>query len=142
MENFTPEELALLTPEDMALSGTDVVLKLNIGKVTLPDDLEFVDYQPGLRTGVQICPLFDCTKIDPRGSDAALIRYLPDAFTPRHLHIGHEMVLVLDGDYIENGISYEPGTLIVRAPGTTHYMQSKNGCIILASRDIPVKQLT
>jgi hypothetical protein len=52
------------------------------------------------------------------------------------------MVLVLAGDYIENDVSYAPGALIVRAPGTTHEMRSKNGCTILAMRDIPVQQLT
>ena len=120
----------------------DKVLKLNIGgKVTLPD-IEFDQYQPGLRTNVLIHLLFDNKKDDPNGSDAALIRYLPGAFTPRHLHIGYEMVLVLDGEYVENDVLYEPGSLIIRAPGTTHEMRTINGCTILAMRDIPVKQLT
>ena len=120
----------------------DKVLKLQLGKVSVPDDLAFVPYQPGLRENVLIHPLFDNTKDDPAGSDAALIRYLPGAFTPRHLHIGFEMVFVLDGDYIENEVSYGPGSLIVRAPGTTHEMRSVNGCTFLATRDVPVKQLT
>ena len=120
----------------------DKVLKLQLGKVSVPDDLAFVPYQPGLRENVLIHPLFDNTKDDPAGSDAALIRYLPGAFTPRHLHIGFEMVFVLDGDYIENDVSYGPGSLIVRAPGTTHEMRSVNGCTFLATRDVPVKQLT
>ena len=120
----------------------DKVLKLQLGKVCVPDDLAFVPYQPGLRENVLIHPLFDNTKDDPAGSDAALIRYLPGAFTPRHLHIGFEMVFVLDGDYIENDVSYGPGSLIVRAPGTTHEMRSVNGCTFLATRDVPVKQLT
>jgi anti-sigma factor ChrR (cupin superfamily) len=119
----------------------DKVLKLDMGKVNLPD-LDFQEYQSGLRKGVLIHLLFDNTKHDPNGSDAALIKYLPGSFTPRHLHIGYEMVLVLDGEYVENDVLYGPGALIVRAPGTTHEMRSDTGCTILAMRDIPVKQLT
>ena len=119
----------------------DKVLKMDVGAIHLPD-IAFREYQPGLRKGVMIHPLFDNTKDDPKGSDAALIRYLPDAFTPRHLHMGYEMVFVLQGDYIENDVSFAPGSLIIRAPGTTHEMRSKNGCTILAMRDVPVQQLT
>jgi anti-sigma factor ChrR (cupin superfamily) len=120
----------------------DKVLQLRLGaEVALPD-IEFKEYQPGLRTGVLIHLLFDNTKDDPTGSDAALIRYLPGAYTPPHVHMGYEMVFVLSGDYIENDKTFEPGALIIRAPGTTHEMRSKHGCTILAMRDVPVKQLT
>lgn len=124
-----------------AVENLDKVLKLHIGDVCLPD-IEFREYQPGLRKNVLIHPLFDNTKDDPTGSDAALIRYLPGAFTPRHLHMGYEMVLVLEGDYIENDVTFAPGALIIRAPGTTHEMRSQHGCTFLAMRDVPVKQLT
>lgn len=119
----------------------DKVLKLKLGDVEIPD-IEFVEYQPGLRENVLIHLLFDNTKDDPKGSDAALIKYLPGAYVPRHLHIGYEMVLVLKGEYIENDVIYRPGSLLIRAPGTTHEMRSNEGCVILAMRDIPVKQLT
>jgi quercetin dioxygenase-like cupin family protein len=119
----------------------DKVLKLSIGDVSLPD-IEFTPYQPGLRENVLIHILFDCTKEDPAGSDMALIKYLPGAFVPRHLHTGYEVVFVLQGEYVENDVLYRPGSLIVRAPGTTHEMRSDTGCVILAMRDTPVKQLT
>lgn len=119
----------------------DKVLRLNLGEVNLPE-IEFVPYQPGLRENVLIHVLFDNTQNDPHGSDAAFIRYLPGAFVPLHLHTGYEMVLVLEGEYIENGETHPPGSLIIRAPGTTHCMRSNKGCTILAMRDIPVKQLT
>lgn len=123
------------------VSALDKVLKLNLGPVDIPD-IEFVPYQPGLRKNVLIHVLFDNTPNDPKGSDAALIRYLPGAFVPRHLHMGFEMVLVLTGEYVENDVLYKPGALIIRAPGTTHEMRSNCGCTILAMRDVPVKQLT
>lgn len=119
----------------------DKILKLEIGKVSLPK-IEFTEYEPGLRKNVLIHTLFDNKPTDPNGSDAALIRYLPGAYVPRHLHIGFEMVLVLEGEYVENDIPYLPGSLIIRSPGTTHEMRSTGGCTILAMRDIPVKQLT
>lgn len=122
-------------------SLNDKVIQIELGKVSVPD-VPYQEYQTGLRTNVLIYPLFDNTKKDPNGSDAALLRYLPGAFTPRHLHIGYEMVLVLEGEYVENDVLYKPGSLIIRAPGTTHEMRSDVGCTILAMRDIPVKQLT
>lgn len=119
----------------------DKVLHFMLGDVKIPE-LDFIEYQPGLRKNVLIHMLFDNTKDDPKGSDAAIIRYLPGAFVPRHMHIGYEMVLVLQGEYVENDILHPPGSLIVRAPGTTHEMRSGEGCTILAMRDVPVKQLT
>jgi hypothetical protein len=120
----------------------DRFIKLAIGDVHIPEHVEFRPYQPGLRKNVLIHLLFDNTVDDPAGSDAAIIRYLPGAYVPRHLHVGYEMVLVLQGEYVENDILYQPGSLIIRAPGTTHEMRSDSGCTILAMRDIPVKQLS
>lgn len=119
----------------------DKVLKLKLGQVDLPD-IEFVPYQPGLRENVLIHILFDNTKEDPEGSDMALIKYLPGAYVPRHAHPGYEVVLVLQGEYVENDVLYSPGALIVRSPGSTHEMRSDVGCVILAMRDTPVRQLT
>ncbi|WP_416137793.1 cupin domain-containing protein [Halomonas sp. HK25] len=119
----------------------DKVLRLAMGAVNLPD-IHFEEMEPGLRSNVLIHILFDNKKSEPTGSDAALIKYLPGAFVPLHLHRGYEMVLVLKGEYIENGETHTPGSLIIRAPGTTHSMRSNTGCVILAMRDIPVKQLT
>ena len=51
----------------------DKVLQLGIkADVDMPD-IHFQEYQPGLRKNVLIYPLFDNTKDDPQGSDAALI---------------------------------------------------------------------
>lgn len=141
MEAITEMQMDEIKTKAEIYSVDDKVLKLEIGKVSLPE-LDFQQYQLGLRTNVLIYPLFDNTKKDPYGSDAAIIRYLPGAFTPRHLHVGFEMVLVLEGEYVENDVLYMPGSLIIRAPGTTHEMRTINGCTLLAMRDIPVKQLT
>ena len=122
-------------------SPGDRVIDLGLGEAELPD-LAFVPYQPGLRKNVLIHPIFDNTKDDPLGSDCALLQYLPGAFTPAHVHMGYETVLVLKGEYVENDVLYRPGTLIVREPGTVHEMRTTQGCTLLAFRDVPVKQLT
>lgn len=120
----------------------DRIVKLGFDNdISLPDNLEFVPYMPGFREGVEIAVLFDQTQEDPNGADFAFLRYEPGSYTPGHVHMGFETVLVLQGDYIENGQSFSPGHLVVRAPGTCHSMASKNGCVILASRYVPVKQL-
>ncbi len=141
MEAIKEMQMDDIKMEAEIYGANDKVIKLDIGEVRVPE-LDFQQYQLGLRTNVLIYPLFDNTKKDPYGSDAAIIRYLPDAFTPRHLHVGYEMVLVLEGEYVENDVLYMPGSLIIRAPGTTHEMRTINGCTLLAMRDIPVKQLT
>ncbi|WP_170005757.1 cupin domain-containing protein [Marinobacter guineae] len=120
----------------------DRVLRLILQQEVQLPDIDFVEMEPDLRNNVLIHVLFDNKHDDPTGSDAALIKYLPGAFVPLHLHRGYEMVFVLQGEYIENGETHPPGSLIVRSPGTTHSMRSNIGCVILAMRDIPVKQLT
>jgi phenylpyruvate tautomerase PptA (4-oxalocrotonate tautomerase family) len=122
-------------------SVNDKVLKFNgMDNVSLPFHLEFVPYQLDVRKGVEIYTLFSQADQDPQGPDAAILKYEPGAFVALHEHIGHEMVVVLAGDYIENGVTFLPGSLILRSPGTFHTMASTNGCTILATRYIPVKQ--
>ncbi|MBQ4848364.1 cupin domain-containing protein [Pseudoalteromonas sp. MMG013] len=121
----------------------DRIVKLGFSSdIAIPADIDFSPYQPGLREGVDIAVLFDETCANPEGADCAFLRYQAGAFVPGHVHMGYETVLVLQGDYIENGQTFSPGSFIVRAPGTCHSMASTNGCLILASRYKPVKQLT
>ncbi|KZN34536.1 cupin domain-containing protein [Pseudoalteromonas luteoviolacea] len=121
----------------------DRIVKLGFSSdIEISDEIEFSPYQRGLREGVDIAVLFDETKANPTGADCAFLRYEAGAYVPGHVHMGYETVLVLQGDYIENGQTFTPGSFIVRAPGTCHSMASENGCLILASRYKPVKQLT
>ena len=122
-------------------SINDRVIKFQgMENVSLPDDLEFVPYQPEVRKGVGIHTIFSLVDQNPPGPDAAILKYEPGAFIALHEHIGYEMVVVLTGDYIENGVTFLPGSLILRSPGTFHTMASINGCTILATRYIKVKQ--
>jgi hypothetical protein len=122
-------------------SINDRVIKFQgMENVSLPDDLEFVHYQLDVRKGVGIHTIFSLVDQDPQGPDAAILKYEPGAFIALHEHIGYEMVVVLTGDYIENGVTFLPGSLILRSPGTFHTMASINGCTILATRYTKVKQ--
>jgi anti-sigma factor ChrR (cupin superfamily) len=102
----------------------NVVLKLGIdGDIPLPIELEFVPYQLGLREGVSIAVLFD--ESQNGGQDLAFLKYEPDAYVPGHVHMGFELVVVIQGDYIENGQTFTPSSLVLRAPGpaiTWHQM--------------------
>lgn len=119
----------------------DIVLKLGVDHdIPLPTELEFVSYQPGLREGVSIAVLFD--ESQNNGPDLAFLKYEPGAYVPGHVHIGFELVVVIQGDYIENGQTFTPGSLVLRSPGTCHSMASREGCVILASRYQPVMQLS
>jgi hypothetical protein len=122
-------------------SINDRVIKFQgMENISLPDDLEFVHYQLDVRKGVGIHTIFSLVDQDPQGPDAAILKYEPGAFIALHEHIGYEMVVVLTGDYIENGVTFLPGSLILRSPGTFHTMASINGCTILATRYTKVKQ--
>ena len=126
------------TPPDQR----DSVINLGFPQdIQLPDSMQFVPYQKGLREGVDISVIFDETVNNPKGPDLAFLRYEPGAYVPGHVHMVFETVMVLNGDYIENGQVFTAGNFIIRAPGTCHSMASKGGCTILASRYIPVKQL-
>ena len=113
---------------------------LGMENVSLPEDIEFLPYHPEVRKGVEIFTIFSLVDQDPQGPDAAILRYEAGAFVALHEHMGYEMVLVLTGDYIENGVTFLPGSLVLRSPGTFHTMASENGCTILATRYIKVKQ--
>jgi hypothetical protein len=108
--------------------------------VSLPSTLEFVPYQPHVRKGIDIHTIFSLVDQNDQGPDLAILRYEAGAFVALHEHMGHEMVLVLTGDYIENGVTFLPGSLVLRSPGTYHTMASLTGCTILASRYVKVKQ--
>lgn len=122
-------------------SINDRVLRFGgFAQVTLPPGLKFTPYQLEVRKDIDIHVLFCTQEQDEQGPDLALLRYAPGAFVEMHEHMGYEMVMVLSGDYIENGVPHLAGSLIVRAPGTFHSVASKDGCELLISRYVKVKQ--
>jgi anti-sigma factor RsiW len=55
------------------------------------------------------------------GADAGLLRFAPGAAFPRHRHVvGREVTFVLEGDLVEGGVTYGPGSVVVRELGSVH----------------------
>ncbi len=111
----------------------------------VPEQLNFYPYQTKAagaefpyRGNVKLHTIF--SEMAFGGPDLGIIRYGEDAFIGMHEHTGYEMVFVLNGRYFENGVHFEPGTMILRAPGTFHSTASDTGCDIFASRYGFVKQ--
>jgi anti-sigma factor ChrR (cupin superfamily) len=73
------------------------------------------------------------------GPAVALLRMEPGSEIPRHLHTRTtEMSYVLDGDFINEGISYPKGTEIVIKPNTIHGPHTtKTGCSVLVTFSYP-----
>jgi anti-sigma factor ChrR (cupin superfamily) len=86
------------------------------------------------RTGIEISWLYS----NPQGPSAAFLRYAPGASLERHVHPGHEHILVLRGSQIDDAGEHFPGTLIIHGPGSSHAIVSPNGCIVMAVWEKPV----
>ncbi|SDX29949.1 ChrR Cupin-like domain-containing protein [Geodermatophilus africanus] len=101
-------------------------------------DLPWVPWvEPG-RAGVEHCVLWAPAADEP--SVALLLRFPPGAHGDFHEHLGHELMLVLDGrlDH-SDGRSFRRGDLVVEAPGSRHQMSSAEGCTVLAIRTKPAQ---
>ena len=89
-------------------------------------DLDFTE----LRPGVEIHRLYGGGPGED-GPAAAILRYAPGATVPRHEHVGHEHIFVLEGAQLDEHGVYGPGTLVVNAPGSSHSVSSPRGCLVL-----------
>jgi len=67
------------------------------------------------------------------GGMAVLTRMEPGATIPRHSHThADEKVYVLEGDFIEEGEAFGPGSYFVGKAKTTHGPhQTEQGCLVL-----------
>jgi anti-sigma factor ChrR (cupin superfamily) len=101
-------------------------------------DLPWVPWvEPG-RARVEHCVLW--APADDEPSVALLLRFPPGGHGDFHEHLGHELMLVLDGrlDH-SDGRSFRRGDLVVEAPGSRHQMSSAEGCTVLAIRSKPAQ---
>lgn len=87
------------------------------------------------RDGVDICRLVTG---EP---ELALLRYQPGSSVPRHLHLGMETILVLEGSQSDERGLYGRGALVVNPEGSIHSVWSDEGCVILIQWTKPVKIL-
>jgi anti-sigma factor ChrR (cupin superfamily) len=87
------------------------------------------------RAGIEIHRLYESDD----GPSAALLRYAPGASLQRHIHRGHEHILVLRGSQVDDAGEHSAGTLLVYVPGTSHAINSPNGCTVLIIWERPVE---
>ncbi len=104
------------------------------------DALIWEPYGSDGRANVQIHRLYD-DRHNGQGPAAALLRYLPGARVPTHLHQGYELILVLEGELINDAGTHGPGTLEICPPGNSHSLGSDKGCVFLVVWEQPVLRL-
>ena len=88
---------------------------------------ETFDWKP-FRPGVTAHWLYD---EGGGGAAAVLLRYEPGAQVALHEHVGHEHMLVLEGEQSDEAGAYQAGTFVIYAPGTRHSPRSIDGCVAL-----------
>jgi anti-sigma factor ChrR (cupin superfamily) len=104
-----------------------------------PAELIFKDYQVEGRTGVSVFMLYDESNNTLPGPAAAFVRYQAGAITPTHLHPGWELVLVLEGELIDDDGRYLAGELQIFPPHSVHALRSESGCSFLVVWEQPVR---
>jgi anti-sigma factor ChrR (cupin superfamily) len=91
------------------------------------------------RDGIKIHRIY---KSESAETSVALLRLSPGAKVPRHIHNGHEFILVLSGSQTDENAPAKQGTLIVSPPGSSHSVYSDddpaNDLIVLAIWEKPV----
>ena len=102
--------------------------------------LAWQPYSADGRTSVEIVKLYDDRK-DGAGPAAALLRYALGAKVPAHLHPGTELILVLEGELINDAGAHPAGTLEICPPGSKHALSSETGCVFLVVWEQPVLRL-
>lgn len=111
---------------------------LSIGAL---EQLKFEPYQIEGREGVSIFYLYDARQ-NEQGPVAALVRYAAGALTPRHTHVGWELVLVIEGELLDDRGAHTAGVLQIYPPGSSHELSSLTGCTFLVVWEQPVLVVT
>ncbi|MEU8618634.1 cupin domain-containing protein [Streptomyces sp. NPDC048623] len=98
--------------------------------------------EPG-REGVEFVVLWGPGDAGEEDSASLLLRFPPGAHGDFHEHLGHELMLVLDGTLDHSdGRRFHRGDLVIEEPGTRHQMSSATGCTVLAVRARPASPRT
>ena len=74
------------------------------------------------------------------GGMTVITRMQPGATIPAHSHThADETVFVLEGDFVEDGVSHGPGSFFAGAAGTVHGPHgTRGGCILLTTFSGPL----
>ncbi|MFI7501653.1 cupin domain-containing protein [Streptomyces sp. NPDC049687] len=91
--------------------------------------------QPG-REAVDVHWLYTGEETGPDGAEAYIAHFRPGAHGDLHRHLGFEILLVLEGELVnDNGDVYPAGTLVVERPDSIHRVSSPGGCKMLVIRE-------
>ena len=115
-----------------------IILRNLFNIFTEQHNLKWKKHTADMRFGVDIFPLYDAKNENNEGPSAALLRYEPGARVTRHVHLGYELIFVLDGVLQNDNGAHEAGTLEICPPGSTHELWSEQGCIFLVVWEQPV----
>ncbi|MEU6978265.1 MULTISPECIES: cupin domain-containing protein [unclassified Streptomyces] len=106
-------------------------------------DLPWVPWTEPGREGVEFVVLWGPGHAGEEDSASLLLRFPPGAHGDFHEHLGHELMLVLDGTLDHSdGRRFHRGDLVIEEPGTRHQMSSETGCTVLAVRARPASART
>jgi quercetin dioxygenase-like cupin family protein len=74
-------------------------------------------------------------QVKTTGGMTVMTRLAPGSSIPAHRHThADETVFVVEGDFVEDGISYGPGSFFVGLAGTPHGPHSSfGGCVLLTT---------
>lgn len=127
-------------PVQLATLGQSSPLVRQVFNEQMRNALLWEDYGSDGRKNVLIHRLYDA-RHEGQGPAAALLRYLPGAHVPEHLHPGYELILVLEGELINNTGVHGPGSLEICPPGSRHSLRSHTGCVFLVVWEQPVQRV-
>ncbi|MEV7277148.1 cupin domain-containing protein [Streptomyces sp. NPDC093111] len=106
-------------------------------------DLPWVPWTEPGREGVEFVVLWGPGHAGEEDSASLLLRFPAGAHGDFHEHLGHELMLVLDGTLDHSdGRRFHRGDLVIEEPGTRHQMSSETGCTVLAVRARPASART
>jgi len=74
------------------------------------------------------------------GGMTVMTRIAPGSSIPAHSHThADETVFVVEGDFVEDGVSYGPGSFFVGRAGSPHGPHtSSGGCVLLTTFSAPL----
>jgi anti-sigma factor ChrR (cupin superfamily) len=100
-------------------------------------DVSALDWSPLDFPGVSMKVLHQA---ESTGGITVMTRMAPGSSIPAHRHTrADETVFVLDGDFVEDGVSYGAGSFFVGAAGSAHGPHSSvGGCTLLTTFSAPL----
>lgn len=84
------------------------------------------EWQP-FREGVEIHRLWG----EAGGESGVLLRYAPGGMVPAHRHEAVEEIYVLGGSQRDHRGVYPAGSHVVNSVGSSHTVESPDGCLVL-----------